>query len=67
MLLSQCQFSGELGDERTLVQMQQQNLDQIKSSVFQQMFPVKLSGPEGSDGFACGQSCGGHGKGIELE
>ena len=29
--------------ERTLVQMQQQNLEQIKSSVFQQMFPVKLT------------------------
>jgi hypothetical protein len=54
--------------ERTLVQMQQQNLDQIKSSVFQQMFPRETdSGPKGSGGFACGQSCGGHGKGIELE
>jgi uncharacterized protein len=29
--------------ERTLVQVQEQNLEQIKSSVFQQMFPVKLT------------------------
>jgi uncharacterized protein len=29
--------------ERTLVQVQEQNLDQMKSSVFQQMFPVKLT------------------------
>jgi uncharacterized protein len=29
--------------ERTLLQVQQQNLDNIKSNVFQQMFPVKLT------------------------
>src|ERR1700733_8859687 len=29
--------------ERTLLQVQQQNLDNIKSNIFQQMFPVKLT------------------------
>ena len=29
--------------EQTLIQVQQQNLEQIKSGIFQQMFPVKLT------------------------